>query len=184
MTDRTLRLNVDSTLAVQGYRAARKEAEAYAGAARKATGETEKQPNAYDKLKNSLFTTRNAYAALTTGGVGLVIKKLFESGSAAEETASKYNTVFGPATDDLTRSLGDFGTMLGLSRVELEDAAATTGAIVQGMGATKAASAALTEEIIRLSGDLTSFNNIPVRDTLWAIQAAITGEREQLKKLG
>src|SRR5690606_10879787 len=72
----------------------------------------------------------------------------------------------------------------GLSERQAREITATTGAIVQGMGLAQDASAGYAEEIARLAGDLSSFNNIPIEETARAIQAAITGERESLKRLG
>lgn len=126
--------------------------------------------------------------ALGLGAVGAgaaaVGTKVFQIGSDALETQSKFDTVFGEARGQVQAFLDDFGTMAGLSRSAAQEITATTGAIVQGFGFAQEESAAFAEEIVRLSGDLGSFNNIPTAEVAQAIQAALAGEREQLKRLG
>lgn len=131
------------------------------------------------------FSAQNALVALaSTAALGLAAKKMFDLGAAVEETASKFNTVFGPATESVQDFIDDFATMAGLSQTAAKEIVATTGAIVQGMGLAQDASAKYAEEVVRLAGDLTSFNDVPIEETARAIQSAITGERESLKRLG
>jgi hypothetical protein len=52
------------------------------------------------------------------------------------------------------------------------------------MGFAQQASADFAQQVVQLSGDLGSFNNIPTAEVAAAIQSALTGEREQLKRLG
>ena len=127
-----------------------------------------------------------AFAAVAAAGVGIgfVGKQLFDLGATAFETQSKFDTVFGSSAAAVDEFGQSFGRMAGLSRVAAQEVLATTGAIVQGMGFSREASAGFSQSIITLAGDLASFNNIPTAETARAIQAALTGERESLKRLG
>ena len=125
---------------------------------------------------------RTALASIA--GVGFVAKKLFDLGSAVEETGSKFRTVFGESSKAVQGFIDNFATMAGLSEEAAQGVLATTGAIAQGMGFAQEASAQFATEIVRAAGDLSSFNNIPIAETSLAIQAALTGEREQLKRMG
>jgi methyl-accepting chemotaxis protein len=140
------------------------------------------------RLKNFAKETFNfqnvLVAAAGAAGMGLAAKRIFDLGAAAEETASKFDTVFGPAANSVQQFVDNFGEMAGLSQTAAKEIVATTGAIVQGMGLAQAASAKYAEEVVRLAGDLTSFNDVPIEETARAIQSAITGERESLKRLG
>ena len=127
---------------------------------------------------------RNAFIALGSAATIHAAKRIFELGAAVEETGSKFRTVFGSAAGDVQGFIDQFGTMAGLTEVAAQDITATTGAIAQGMGLARAESAKFAIDVTRLAGDLSSFNNIPVAETALAIQAAVTGEREQLKRLG
>ena len=136
-------------------------------------------------MKAAATKTRSLTSALIgIGAASVAAKAIFDIGSAAEETASKFSTVFGPATDDVQKFVDNFGVMAGLSNTAAREVLATTGAIVQGMGFAQEASGAFATEIVRLAGDLSSFNNIPIEETSLAVQSALTGEREQLKRLG
>lgn len=139
----------------------------------------------FTTVTNSAITLSGALKLL--GGVtafGFAANQIFKIGAAVDETASKFRTVFGPATADAQRFITEFANVAGLTETAARDLLATTGSIVQGMGASQAASAEFAEEIVRLSGDFASFNNIPIAETSRAVQAALTGERESLKRLG
>ena len=133
------------------------------------------------KLRNIFIATLGAVAVRQVIGLG---KSLFDLGSTVGETASKFTTVFGESTDAVQAFLDTFATTAGLSREQGRAVTATTGAIVQGMGFAGQAAADFSIEVTRLAGDLASFNNVPIAETARAIQAALTGERESLKRLG
>lgn len=100
------------------------------------------------------------------------------------ETQSKYLTVFGRSTSITNDYVRSQSALLGLTQSQTKGLLATTGAILQGAGFTKLASAEMSVAIARLAGDLASFNNVPIGETFGALQAALTGERERLKSLG
>lgn len=125
-----------------------------------------------------------AYRVLLSGAAVHAASKVFELGASVEETASKFETVFGRSSASMDSFIDDFGNLAGLSRTQAREITATTGAIVQGMGLAQDASAAYAQEVARLSGDLASFNNAKFEDTSRAVTSAITGERESLKKYG
>lgn len=154
----------------------------YETAMRRVKGETAQTEKSMSGLMSTSFSLRNALVGI--GAVGYVGKQLFDIGSAAEETASKFTTVFGGSTDAVQGFIDQFGTLAGLSNEQAQAVLATTGSIVQGMGFAEEASAQFATEVVQLAGDLSSFNNVPIEETSRAIQAALTGEREQLKRLG
>ena len=118
-------------------------------------------------------------------GLGVATKKVFDLGSAMEETQSKFSTVFGPkASAEVQTFLDGFANKAGLTNTEAQGLVATTGAIAQGLGFTQQASSEVSIQITKLAADLSSFNDIPTESTLLAVNSALTGEREQLKRLG
>ena len=124
-------------------------------------------------------------AAAAIAAVAWPTKKLFDLGASIAETGSKFNTVFGPeASAEVSAFLDNFANKAGLTANEAKGMVATTGAITQGLGFTQKASGAAAIEIAKLAGDLSSFNNIPTAETIHAVNSALTGEREQLKRLG
>lgn len=137
-----------------------------------------------DAAAASARRLRFGLAALATSGVVLAARQIIGLGIDAEETGSKFRTVFGPAVNEANDFLDRFATQAGLSRVQAQDLTATTAAIAQGMGFATRASARFATEIVEVAGDLASFNNLRTEDTLRALTAAIVGEREPLKRLG
>lgn len=111
---------------------------------------------------------------------------IFEQGTAVEETASKYRTVFGPSIDETNAFLDRNAELLGLTDQRAQEMLATTGAIAQGMDLTRDASAEYAVEAAKLAGDIASFNNAAggTPAVLEAINSAVTGERERLKQYG
>jgi hypothetical protein len=124
-------------------------------------------------------------AAMAMVAAAWPVKKMFDLGAGIAETGSKFNTVFGPAgAKQIDDFLSTFAHKAGLTNTEARGLMATTGAIAQGMGFTQQASADMATEITKLAGDLSSFNNLPTEEVLMAINSALTGEREQMKRLG
>ncbi len=125
-----------------------------------------------------------AFAAAVVRGVARFASRMFELGSAVEETGSKFNTVFG----DMAESVDDFGqefaNMAGLTKREFRDVASVTGSILQGLGATLAISAAETQRVLTLAADLASFNNVSIKEAFAAIRSGLIGESEPLKRFG
>ena len=112
-------------------------------------------------------------------------KELFRLGSAAEETASKFRTVFGSETAaELDTFLGKFGKLAGLTKREGRDMLAISGAIGQGVGLAGDQVAVFAQRIVELAGDLQSFHDIPIEETFAAIRSGTTGEAEPLKRFG
>ena len=131
------------------------------------------------------FAMQAAAAAAVVSGLAWGAKKIFDLGASIAETGSKFNTVFGAeASAEVSAFLDNFANKAGLTANEAKGMVATTGAIAQGLGFTQKASGEAAIEIAKLAGDLSSFNNIPTAETIHAVNSALTGEREQLKRLG
>lgn len=112
-------------------------------------------------------------------------REMFKLGAEVVETGSKFVTVFGgKAAEKLDAFIEQFAELLALTRTQAREFLATTGAIVQGMGASQAAAADFSEGVLRLAGDLSSFNNVPIAETFAALRSGLTGEAEPLKRFG
>ena len=142
-----------------------------------------------DGMKDLLkkFKDMASLAAFAFGARALVrfTGEMFRLGTAAEETGSKFDTVFGAeAAATLDAFIDDWGRLAGLTKTEGREMAAVMGAIAQGMGLSQDASAQFSAEVLKLAGDLQSFNDIPIAETFAAIRSGVTGETEPLKRLG
>jgi hypothetical protein len=120
-------------------------------------------------------------------GFGAFIKDMWELGTAAEETQSKFNVTFGQqAAADVQQFLDSWASLAGMNRTVGQDFAATSSAIVQGMGATRAESAAFSKQWLKLAGDLVSYHNAVggVEETFGAIKSGLVGSFEPLERFG
>jgi len=142
---------------------------------------TSKTTKAFSGFKAALG---GAFLAGVARQVAVFAKRMFELGSAVEETGSKFRTVFGAMSDEVDDFGKDFANMAGLTKREFRDVASVTGSILQGLGADLATSARETERILRLSADLASFNNVSIQEAFGAIRSGLIGESEPLKRFG
>lgn len=133
--------------------------------------------SALAKLRNTIVGT---FAVTKLAGWG---KALIGLGVAGAETGSKFGATFGAATGTMDKFLDRIGRAAGLSRNMGRDIASDMGAMVQGMGFSRAESAKLSQQMLATAADLTSFANVPIERSTHAISSALAGEREQLKML-
>jgi hypothetical protein len=151
----------------------------------KFTSGIKKAEKGFAQLRKDINTTNGQLRAIAgAAGFGYAAAELFEFGAAVEETGSKFRTVFGEDSQQVQTELAGVARVAGLTTQQMQELTATTGGILQGFGFAQSESADLAVELQKLAADLGSFNNIPVAETSRAIQAAMTGEREQLKRLG
>ncbi len=129
---------------------------------------------------------RRASVAIAAAGVAVTALaiSLLKAGSTAVATRSRFETVFGKSTQAVDAFNSEFKKISALSTQAFEDVIARTGAIAQGMGFAQKESAEFAIEITKLAADLGSFNELPTAETAMIINAALTGERESLKRLG
>lgn len=137
--------------------------------------------NALGRIKGAVLSLQGAIAGVS---FALITRQLFQLATDAEETASKFNTVFGDSAEKLDEVATAFGRFAGMSRTESRKILGTLGGVAQGMGMAQAESAAFAEQLFRLSADLGSFNNLSTQDVSERLTAALTGERDSMKRLG
>ena len=137
------------------------------------------------ELEGSFKKIRNVVGGMFAGAaLGGLVRQMWELGTASEETASKFATTFGAAEGQVQTFIDQWATLAGLNKTMAREMTATAGSIVQGMGMSKEASAAFSEQIVRAAGDLQSFHNVPIAETFNALRAGLTGETEPLKRFG
>jgi hypothetical protein len=139
--------------------------------------------SAVNKIGGDFLAPLTAFFAAR--GIKDFVADMWELGSAAAETDSKFKTTFGKEGSATVQAFIDkFGTLMGLNKTVAQEMTATAGAIVQGMGASKNASAQFSQRIVKLAGDLQSFHNVPIQETFNAIRAGMVGEQEPLRRFG
>lgn len=138
---------------------------------------------------NKLGGTIKALGAVMVGVFAANIVKDFfssanDSASDLQETTGKFKTVFGDQIDvakELERELvNSFATSTEEARRflgEMQD-------LLVPMGVAPGLAANLSGEVVKLSADLGSFNNLPTGDVMRDIQSALVGNFETMKKYG
>jgi hypothetical protein len=134
-------------------------------------------------IKNSAKLIVGASVIVGAAIAGIAVKSI-RAASDLNETVSKVGVVFGKAGASVLAFGKQAATGLGLSENAADAAAATYGNLFVSMGLTQKKSADMSIALVKLAGDLASFNNIDPAEALEKLRAGLTGESEPLKTLG
>lgn len=109
-----------------------------------------------------------------------------KAASDAEETASKFNTVFKDISNAAQESAEMLRNSYGLARQESQKLLGDTGDLLTGFGFTQSSALDLATEVNKLAVDLASFTNFSggAAGASAALTKALLGERESVKSLG
>jgi hypothetical protein len=120
------------------------------------------------------------------GGIALAGLATAAISSAADvaESQNKVNVVFGDSAKAIDDLAATAATKLGQTKGEVLDAAGGIGNLLTAMGQSKESAADMSVGLINLAADLGSFNNASSTDVLAAMQAAMAGETDGMKKYG
>jgi len=151
---------------------------------------TKKKSKEAAKAQTSLFKSlKVGYAAVAAVITGVVVQgfvKLIKKASDAQETISKFNTVFAGVSKEANKTAKELADSFGLSVVKAKELLGATGDLLTGFGFTDKAALDVSKRVNQLSVDLASFTN--AQGGAEAVSAALTkallGERESLKTYG
>lgn len=104
--------------------------------------------------------------------------------SDLSETINKVNVVFGDSSGAVLKFAETAAQSLGMSRNEALASAATFGNLFASMGLGEKQSADFSQNLLKLSADLGSFNNIDPTEVLEKLRSGLVGETEPLRSLG
>ena len=144
----------------------------------------------FKKKLNSVGRGMRNFGAKATLGVtlpvALMAKSMINAASDADETKSKFNTVFRSISADANKTANDLASSFDLSRIESKKLLADTGDLLSGFGFSQKAALSMSKQVQELSADLASFTNIEGGTTRAsaALTKALLGERESIKSLG
>ena len=116
-------------------------------------------------------------------GINL-IKHIANLGLAAGETASKFKSVFGVATDEMSEKIKELRKTIPSTTEEMQDALATFASMATAFGLNSKAANMFSVEMVKVAGDIASFHNLPIEEAFTKIRSAISGEFEPMKQLG
>lgn len=118
--------------------------------------------------------------ASVAGGIYQVI----DAASDLNESISKVNVVFGDSAHIVQDFAQTAATSMGISRQEALESAGTFGNLFTTMGLGHDTSAQMSVDLVKLAGDLASFNNASPEEMLLKLRAGLVGEIEPLRAVG
>lgn len=130
--------------------------------------------------------TRGAVIGVTALSIaigGLSYKAIGLAGDA-RETASAFDTVFGPSAGRLGDDIDDLSKRFGLYAPELQDAARQLGVFGKAAGVARSDLPKFSKDLVQAGLDLSSFYNVSSAEAFQAIQSGLSGEAEPLRRFG
>ncbi len=131
-------------------------------------------------LLNFTAAIGGLYAVMRAGGVAW--NSFIQPAMQAEEAASKFNAIFGAQGEAVRAWAETFGSQIGRSSRALQGFAADMMAIVSPLGVSREAAIGMSEGLVQVAQDISSFHNVDVSEAFNALRSGITGETEPLKR--
>jgi hypothetical protein len=157
--------------------------------------------SAYDSGMSAAHGRASAFGGVLTGifqgigqrlftgivdGLETVVQKMgnaVQASSNLNESINKTGVVFGSSAQAILDWSATSDRSLGLSQQKALEAASSFGALFKQMGQGPATAAALSEELVKISADLGSINNIDPAIALEKLQSGLQGETRPLRDL-
>lgn len=165
--------------------------------AQQATQQLRNLNQSVQKVGESVSTTRlaiaNAFGQAIVGSVKVAASAIFnfsktaiQAASDAEETSSKFATVFKDISASSDKTAKDLAKNFGLSTTAAKQLLGDTGDLLTGFGFTQKGALELSNGVQELAVDLASFTNFSggAAGASAALTKALLGETESLKSLG
>jgi chromosome segregation ATPase len=126
-----------------------------------------------------------AATAITTATIAIG-KAAVDAASRAEETQSKFNTVFSSIQDEAQATADNLRENFGLSSTAAQQLLGDTADLLTGFSFTQEEALKLSTQVNELAVDLASFTNFSggAEGASIALTKALLGERESIKSLG
>jgi len=110
--------------------------------------------------------------------------KAVQMASDAEETKSKFNTVFKDMAGEVGAWSDSVSNSMGLTKAEAKGMLASVQDLLVPFGMARDQAADMSQQVLTLAGDMASFNNLNTADVVSDINSALVGETEGMKKYG
>ena len=118
---------------------------------------------------------------LPLAGVGTAALKM---ASEAEEAGNKFDVVMGGAADRVRTRLEGLTATIPLTTAEMEKMAAGVQDLLVPMGVARGEAADMSANMVELAGDIASFNDVLPTEVLAAMQSALAGQSEPMRRFG
>lgn len=136
------------------------------------------------RAADTIAQTGAAMSAAITLPLAAASAAFVKLAADAEETASKFEAVFGRGRGDMDAWIRSVQSSIPATRQELRGMTAEIQDLLVPMGVAPQLATKMTQQITTLAGDLGSFNNIPMGEALERIRSGLVGQYEPLLKFG
>lgn len=145
-------------------------------------------PKGFQKAESSVSKLTRGLrvlgAVLVGGAVARGFRSLVETASDMEETANKFNAVFGDAAAGVQGRLADIAVRTGTTNTQLLEMSSNIGALIKPSLGSAEAAGKMAASVAELALDISSFNNVSADDALVAIRSGLIGSAEPLQRFG
>lgn len=136
-------------------------------------------------LKNTATKLLGAIGlTISVAGIAKGIASCVTLSSEVEEMQNKFDVVFSGMTETVEEWAQTYADAIGRNSNDIKGYLADTQNLLVGMGMQREAGAELSEQMLQLAFDLSSFNNIDETTAVNAMTKALMGESESAKTLG
>lgn len=142
--------------------------------------------NAAHRIRNALVTTRFEVATLGAVISGVLTKITVggvKSVAAAEDIRNQFDVSFSQVYQQATELVSKMKQDLRLNEVTIKGFLSSTQDLLVGFGMTQQAALGLSDQIVRLSLDLASWNNVPFETAMHNMLSGLVGNHEALRSL-
>ena len=140
-------------------------------------------------MKGALQNFKKNWLGVTAavGGAVFAMGKAIKAASDLQEEGSKFNTVFGTSEKVIgkaNKAVKDLTKSYAMSEREAKQNMAQMQDLLKPLGIMPEKAAELSEQVVKLSADMGSFNNMPSADIMNDIQSALVGMNRPMMKYG
>lgn len=141
------------------------------------------------KTKSAVAGLKSSWIAMGIAVTGAVfaMSKAVNAASDLHEETEKFNTVFGntgPIIDSAREAVDELTTSYAMSAREATHMMGRMQDLLKPLGIAPTEAARLSEQVVKLSADMGSFNNMPTIDIMNDIQSALVGMNRPMMKYG
>lgn len=148
-----------------------------------------------EKSRQSTLNIRNQFSGLKSAIAGAIVgmgitglaKSIYSMAESASDLSEAQNVVentfkqSSKAVEDWTNSTSKSA---GIGKTAATSMVGAMGAMMKSSGITESSASTMSEKLVQLTGDMSSFYNVSTTDMWEKIRSGISGETEPLKQLG
>lgn len=144
---------------------------------------TEDASNKIKKMDKDMFLGAITYSTVALG-VRRMASQMTEAFAQYEKAVSNAKLVFNGSADSIIKDMSDMASQARYTRTELIDMAGQFQIMLTGLGQSQNAAKDYAKEFARVAVDMSTFWGRPLSEGVRALQTAIYGRTESLRRMG